>query len=556
MKSKINMLIAVLTVALVSCLENEIEYNTDNLDLRSIELAAPLAKIHVPMYGFLEELLEIEGLEEMDIDGVKVLCLKYTHSDVFDWRDQINIQRLGSAMESNGFSSMPDWGWDLIGIGNSPVTETIRDVLTLTTGEAGTYITEAELSSGTLRINIVPPTNITGDFTIKIPEIKEPFGNSFRDFERTFTGRTNTSPPVRDIDITGFKIVPTNKNLNLECQITVRRTSSSGGTISGNVAVGIEITDLDVRYMAGYFGQLIYDLDRDMDDLDFFEDFNIGSNIGIKGVGLEMVINNPVGMPANVGGKLFFTDDTGSWSQELLMEDDFDIDIAPAVQRLVGGRYEVTPTTTRFSTNIFTNNGAIEFTNPNFPTAIKFVNVEGFSNPKGDIPAGTNFIVKDENYDAVASVDLTLTMPLWFKIEDFVHADTISFDYRKNICNDDEEYSKSIERAALNIAVTDNGLPFDFTITMYVPDPAYPNDPSKNVHTFFIDKKVDANIPISLTRNVLDSFWEKDVKNIVLKVVADTKNKDYVKITKDKSQSIDIKVSADIKANIPSSIFD
>ena len=515
MKSKISILITVLALAFTSCLKDKIVFDTDNLDLRSTEIGAPITTVHIPLYKSMEKWMDFENLF-INADGV--IYVKYIHSEELGWNDEIGVNNfLGS------------WSYDLGNLMSSPIPLTLTGSQTfpiqLTAGEeTNSYVSEAELIAGNLILSFNVPENLDSwNIEITIPELSKNGVN----YQQTF----NKQLPETTINLNGYKINTANKRLNLNVTFTF-----TGASITGEVGIKCNLMEVDVSYLAGYFGRMEYIPEKSDTELsfDFFNDLDFDGTVGIRDINFEVELTNSIGVPMQfIAKEVSFVNENGGATKLI---NPFDLDIPAAKE---SGSASIVPGYASHSDKL----GQIEFTTNNYPTHILFDFI-GIANP--DDNEIRNFIVKDGSN--LAEAQLTLTVPLHIKMSSYNRADTVAFDYN-NIINNDEEFSKSVESFTITLKV-DNNLPFAVQLSADAIDKAgvivEENIANININA---NQKNQPPITIELTRNQLEKFRTRDVKNIVLRSSSKTASEDYVKVTKD--DYLDIAVSVKFESNIP-----
>ena len=567
MKSKISILIAVLMMAFASCKENDIIFDKDDLDMRVVAIDGPVINIHVPIFGSMKQHLNLPDLDWTDIDGQDVICVKYSKIQTIDWTDKIIIK--GENGE-NKITSGGDWNFNipLIDLPNSAgmkYSTTTTKIVEVTTGdETDAYFTLAELSKGMLKLVIDVPTKLVADGTLTINELLDSNGAPY---VMPFAGLKGDGCelPVNpeDRDISGYTFIPDESGgkhfVNMVCDFTVEYDNSASTTANENrFGIELEIYDMDVSYIEGYFGKMEYKIEDDNAmEFNLFEHLNLGDDgeIGIKDVSIELNVINPVGVPAEIKGHINFANNDG-WSEPLLMTgagENFDVNINAATHN----NRQVTPGALEepFNKKLYTKSHSdhldpsIYLTKENLPTRITF-DVNGYGNPNGDIPKNSNFAVNEGN-EIAAKVEVIVTVPLHIKVKNFVRTDTIGFNFREDICNNDESYSEKIEYVDIKLEVVKNEFPFDLDITLI---PIGANDKPLKNNIIHLEKETIDGVEhffAKLTDIDFLDFWDYDVKNFALQIDANTQNEDYVKITKEHS-FIDISFKTNIKAPIPS----
>jgi len=543
MKSKINILIVVLVVALVSCFENDIVIDTKNLDYRVYEISnVPIAKIHVPLY---KSVVKYKDIDEMSVrDGV--ICFTYTQSAKIKWdEDEIGI---------NPLMSPPTWRVDVPDIAEWPGTQieysgvkTEKVQITTTSEDDESYVTYAELASLKMEFSFIIPTNLTGNLTITIPELKK---NNVA-FSKTY-GNLQGSQNVRIENIENYIMDVPAKELQLECKFTV---TNWGGKSGGTLYFWLEITEVVVDYMKGYFGKIDYkpeEADKKI-EFDFFKDLDFDGTVGIKDIVFETKVINSIGAPMNVkADDIYFINQNGG-KTEFINEDGttktkFDLDIKSA--EINESNYTITPSDNFFSQKL----GEFSFQNGAYPTAITF-DFSGMLNPKGDNPEGKNFILRSGSDLAEAQVQVIV--PLHVKVESFMSTDKLDFDYNdwiKDFGNDSgEEFSKSIEKCEVILKIN-NQLPIEVVLSADAIDATEKILIEEIVKIENLDAKAETTVKISLTQSQIEKLRTGNVTHLVLYTHAKSKNEEFVIVYE--TDYIDIDVSVNVKSSIPSNIFE
>ena len=534
MKSKINILIAVLTLALVSCLENDIVIDTDNLDFRIYEITGPVTTLHAPLYKSIEKWMDFEGLTV--IDGV--ICITYVKSAKINWKEnEIGI---------NEFNSSPEWEfyvpdvssgeWFLDG-GQLKYAGEMTDKVKITTGEDdGSYVTYAELASCRLTFSFDIPSNLMGNVTITIPELTKN-GVPFKETYSNLTGVKEFSPE----NLEDYIMKIPDKELQLKCDFEVR---SLIGLSGGRLSVGLSISDVRVDYMKGYFGQLDYipeEADKQI-AFDFFEELEFDGTIGIRDIVFETTVSSSIGVPLNIVTKeISFINEDGLKKK---LANPFTLEILSAIES-DESNHTIIP---QNDSNSQTLSDILFDKEEKYPTGILF-DFSGTLNPNGDNPAGKNFILRSSS--DLAEAEVKITVPLYFNVESYNRKDTVNFDYN-DLIKDDEEFSKSVEKCVITLKVN-NQLPFEVILSVYAIDEAKNVVGEYIVTDMELVAKPDKQSPITieLTNDQLVLFSEKNVKSIVFNTRAGTNG--YQKVYEE--DYIDIDVSINVKSSIPSNIF-
>ena len=504
MRLKSSIFIAVLALAAASCLKNEIVYNTENVEYRTVEFSGPLAKIHIPLGKTLEKHLDID---ELYINGDGVVCLRYVQSENIEWGDDIYLP---------GYP-VKNWSIPVVTGGNAAFKIRLES-----SDEADSYLSMAVLNSGEISFTFSETGGHSGMIIITIPELIK----DGAEFTKSIPLPALATPYKYPLE--GY-MIRTDDNHDMNVQFEVH---SSG---SGNLDVAFELSEMEASFITGYFGRL-YKREEFTLDIDFFDELDFEGTISIKGIQMDAVTTNRAGLPMNVKADIFLVNEDGL-NEQLMLHPPFDFGVDRATTTAI-------PKIEYFSTSLPEQEfgGAA-----GFPTKLKFV-VEGTGNPNGN-PSGdvVNFIVKNNN-DHLANIDFTLTVPLHIKVDEYKRKDIIDFDYNDIVGNNDDQIN-NVEFLHINLVV-ENGLPFDITL-----EAAAINEEETYMFTILPESHIildeKAKLEIKLDKNQLEDFRKEEVKQIVLYSSGKTKDSEYV-IVKD-SDFLDITVSViKAKATIPS----
>jgi len=498
-------------------------YNTKDLDYRTWEVRAPIATIHVPLYKSLEKWIDFDELGLIDINGEKVICITYVHSEKIEWDNEFGI---------GDISTPTNWGFDLPNGISGEFSNTIVRHVPVETAQSDAYITSAELTSLKFNLSITVPNNLMANvITITIPHLRDQNNAIFtKTYNNLLSGVHNM--PVENL--IGYKLETPNKEVQISCDFTV--SSTGGGSTAGRLSADMSISDIEVNYMKGYFGKLEYDEHVEM-EFDFFDNLDFDGTVGIRDIMFKVDVVNSIGAPLDIEARqISFVNDNGD---ETKLVEPFSFKIPSATEL---GNYTIAEGKTSHTEKL----SAIEFAKDNYPAKVVF-DFFGTLNPEGD-KGGSNFIIK--SIDTLAKANFTLTVPLHFKMSAYNRIDTVAFDYNK-IINDNERFSKSIDSFVLTLAV-DNGLPFDVNLKADLIDEAG-EVVEVNLVNANINAKQKSPIEIIIEKYQFERYRTKEVKNLVLYTKAQTANEDYVRVTE--NDYIDIVVSTSFKSDIPLNLF-
>jgi len=527
MKLKISILIAGIALTMASCLKNEIEYDTDNLEYRTWEFAAPIAKVHIPFYESMRKYL----IDSLKIDDELVYIEYFFHERII-WNKEIEITVEKPVNESINLET------EAKPAGDSKFRAK-RDVPIhlIISGDKDSFVTNTEFSGGTFSFSFtIPPGIEFCDIDITIPQLRKnhetnlpatPFMLILRDVE----------PGTYEIDKKSLEnyFIDTGGEQELELTCIVELT---GESMSGNLDFTFALEDMEFDYLGGYFGKVTSSMKNSV-NFDFFKDLDIIGDFGVKGITMKTEVNNYVGMPVLIEIKeVSLAGNNGAENQLNAETIKIEVESATNEDNIIPGKV-LNPEPVFFDIEY-------DFTKDNYPTSIEFDIVASSNYDKnGD---KENFIVAGNK---TADVDVTIIVPFDAVKLTYTRTDTVAFDYRDFI-NNDETLSKSIDYFALTLRV-DNDLPFDVGIAAFATD----ND-GNFVESIVENKKVSAKksgqvIKIEIDKKQLDQFWKAAIKNIVLISTANTQKEDYTQISG--YDSLDIAISLSFKSNIPSNIF-
>jgi len=526
MKSKIIIIIAFLTLAVMSCKDNDMIFDPDEMNFRSVEFAAPIAKLHIPLYESIKEHMDFEELKK--IDGI--ICIEYIYRDSIEWSDDITIVDIDNKLINCPFES-EDWV-DLEVEYTLSRSKTQRFWLWASVDDKDSYVNEAELSSGRLMLSFNHPPTLSSftsyTITIRIPQLEK----DGEEFTKTFY---NQQPAINE-NLAEYLINTDNHEIEVICEYDL--TSST--PLSGSLDLIFTLDQMEFFYLAGYFGNIKFNpFDGEM-DFDFFDEFDFDGEVGIRGVTMKAEIVNSAGMPIYVEGEVEFTNEYNK-NKSLELDPEFKLHIPPATKdnnnNIIPKKFE----------KLFTLSDDIEFNEKDeYPSNMSFEFI-GEINKNSTPPidgSSVDFVRKIENKNLV-DIDLVFTVPFDFKLS-YNRKDTVEFDYR-NIVNDDEKLSSSVKDFTIFFLI-DNGLPLEVKLKAYAINEAG----NVKIPIDEIAIKVVNGVQsekITLSQSILSQFWDNDVQNIVLETTANTKDLDYVKVKEDARLDIDLSVA--FKSNIP-----
>jgi len=535
MRSKIKILIAILTLTIVSCIK---EYNFDTKEeknLRSAEIRIPVAKLHIPLYASIEKFLEFEELKIRE-DGV--LYVEYVHTETIGWSDDIDISIKPFSATWETEIDLGDWDVVVPGlVFELPKIEFDYGInLIASADEADSHVSKAELSDGKIIFSVVEEPNNISEWEINIEIDRLRNISNGLPFTKTFThSSADIGVPM---SVAGYMIEADDNNmLNAVCSFEGKAT----GIPSGNFKIYFDITDLEFSYLAGYFGQFDFSQTGEM-LFDFFDELEIDGEVGLQGVTIKTEIINYTGLPMQLTGLMKFTNE-----EEDAAADENDNDGIIIIDVLAADNRD-TPKKSEGTHNI----PPIELGNQNY-SMLKF-DVKGIVNP-GVNPV-ENFVAKIPDVP-LADLAMTIEIPFDFRLT-YSREDNVGFDYREMMADfggdNAQEFSESINNFTLYLSI-ENNMPFEVDLDIYAT-----NDTGEKVEISKLEiKRGLRSVPIKITRNTLSQLWEKDVKNMVIATSAKTIKTDgssgYAQITTSPDVYLNIDISVELESDIPKSLI-
>lgn len=512
MKTYINIIVLALALTVLSC-RRDIVFDSDEMNLRPMELASPVMTIHAPLLGSIERNMNFENLT---VDSEGVINISYTHKDSIEWNGDIGIPGIAQQWQlpyttygGNVDVTLPPF--------KVPLKSSLKE------GVSGSYVSVAELTSGEMNLTLSGAGGLNGTITITIPELT--LNGS------PFTQNISLSSASNSYRLAGYTITPdVNHELNVQFAI------NASGVGSGELDVDFGISGMDVSYMAGYFGQTSSTQTGEM-GFNFFDELEFDGIVGFKDIKMTAAVTNHVGFPMSVMADVFFVNE-GSPDKPLALDPPIDFRVNAATE--AGSNHTVIPAVNTFATTL----PPLELGGGDgYPSKLKF-DLEGKINPDGTTE---NFIVKSDAGNLLLNTEFTFTVPLHVKISEYARRDTIELDYNDltGDSENDADFSESVEAAVVTLDVN-NGLPFDIALS------ATAIDGNGNVIETILPRTDvgDDRISISLDKAQIEKLRTGNMKNILLYASAKTASDDYVKITKD--AFIDIAVAIQrFKSNIP-----
>ena len=242
-------------------------------------------------------------------------------------------------------------------------------------------------------------------------------------------------------DLSGARLSPnfdgTDNQITLEFSISISNNSNHTASADEAIAIGVDLSNIQIDYITGYFGQLSINTDEDSVRIKIFDNV-INGTFALEEAFIDLTVENSFGLPVD-----FSLENITSFNLETGEEIDlnFPTDLGLDGQSTLGGSpEEVTFSFDNGNTNV------VDLLEPT-PKVIYFA-LNATSNPNGPPPPGEfNFITHDSRLD----VGIDVLLPLKGYARDILLIDTLSIDI------DFDEYEE-VDSIEFKIR-TMNGLP-------------------------------------------------------------------------------------------------
>ena len=530
MKSKISILIVILTLTVLSCKENDITYDTnEEKELNAWQIDAPAVKIHAPLYESIDKNVDLGDEAELLFFNDGLLYVKYLHSEIIEWDKEISIDDVHEMREYDYTGLWDNSVSGVFTIEDEVDTHTIY--IPTSSSDPETYVSSADLTGGELKISI-NQSSLSGVSVwvakIDIPKLTK------NGVPYTHTFKSADPPPYENAtNLDGYTIKTANQELEMICTYSLTASSE----LTGSLNVYFDITDVEYDFLEGYFGKMEdYSHNGEM-EFDFFKDLEFEGIIGIRDISMEANITNNAGIPFNINADVYFSDDMTNQIATI----DTDVDAATK-----DNQNNPIPEIKTVQADV---NDEIEFNFDNHDYTLLIFDFIGKGNDKNPPPKSggkENFLKKGD----LGNLDVTINVPFHLKVSKYSRIDSIDFDY-KDIIGEDHTLSSSVKKVELFFDITNN-LPFAVELKVIAI-----NEAGSEVHLGDLEIAAEKDNlqkrSILISEHQIGQLWDQEAKNIIFKTTAATRNQEYVKVTKDDYLDIDVKFS--IKSNIPFKIF-
>ncbi|PKP08523.1 MAG: hypothetical protein CVU09_15140 [Bacteroidetes bacterium HGW-Bacteroidetes-4] len=429
LKTHNSLFLAGIFLLATSCFEDGVELTDPHKYDRALNLAGPIGNINLSTVSLLKQL----GSDSyIIVDDEGLLHVQVDTSITATWEDVISINDLTT---SRTYDINPNKKAPV-----GPFYDTIV-VNVFSLGEDNQRFDRLLVETGQLGISVILPNNFEGSYTITIPEITNPAGESVVLPTRNF----NDASPIDPIDIANDSIVFNNADgksfITIVTEVDV--TNVTGSPANTQMQVDVNITGFKPAYVEGYFGKMnVLEQTREQ-RFDFFKDFNFADMVQFQEISLELNIENYFGIPLTLNIDSLVFENTQSGQIEHISIDGNSIEVERAFA-------PDEPSTNQLLIN---NNNSNLIDGINLGPDRVFMAFIGQSNPAGET-AQPNFI----NTNTQVRAEILIDLPFWFKTSLYERTDTISFDV-VGLFKDSAQVDMVEE---INLDLTfDNGFPFN-----------------------------------------------------------------------------------------------
>ena len=555
-----------------ACMEDEV-LNVKDADFESFEVpvnvAAPVVNAKFTIKRILEE-LETDSANQEWLQYVKtyndgLMYLYYTEENVYRFElidvaipDQVYTEKL---IESD--FTLP---LDIVPIPANTVFPYKRKIkLKLNSNDI--WLDKGVISSGDLIFKV--------NNHLSIPGLNQSLDVKF--FDVIYKGDTvsmtvNNEELGNDnvIKLDDCEIIIQHENgeqyINVELDYNIENTTSSLITVGlpqvKDISISFTVKDINPDYLKGYFGKRTLEKSKELIDysLDLSEFAEDGS-IRFKNPILDILVTNPVGVPFSFYLNkldLLKTNDTVS----VIIEDDYYVDEAINTEIVVDDVAALSVEAYRFDFKIDTANSNLGDVLGTYFDQI-YADYEVIANPNDD-STKVNYL-KFDTTDVYLSV--TAELPIWLKITTVAYEDTFDLDFEKDVLEEEDLDTTSIDKldSLIMVITINNGFPFTIKGQVYLMDSLY--NVLDSVLTvkddmIFKGSEVDAsgkptepgNSKVILKLDPSKRVEWKPVKYVSFKTSVATSNEDFVKVYDD--LGIEFKIGFDASGTVDNELVE
>ena len=308
-----------------------------------------------------------------------------------------------------------------------------------------------EILFNRLSFNYSATSNIDGNFflIIHLPGALKENGDLFYDTVEIRNNNGNNSSFIHQIEIENLRIDLSNNGSTYNTISTTFQIMSGNDTIPpnlfSNVNLNIELANLDVAYMRGYFGNITVsnEVNTNINALKKLA----SNNIQLYQPELEIIIKNGVGMDAQLSiNEIEFQ---RNQSSKLLSHNSIGQSVNISRAQDLGWDFNYSSQSIYISEQNSNLNEIINL----FPTQITST-YQLETNPQGNHAGFNDFYYTNKPL----SIDAAVTLPLLFNVDSLVFSDTFSIEFPEIL---------HINEANLDLEI-ENGLPLNVCFDLSV----------------------------------------------------------------------------------------
>lgn len=540
-KLSLMMLLAAGLLLPAGCIKDEPEI--DSLDYtRPLNIAAPVSVISSDYYTFLKRIAHNmpDNAPEIREDEDGLLYVVYTKDYEVRWNDVLNLNDIFW----NTMTLMPL-------VEGNRIYQTMENRVLLNSDS--TQRIDSVIIDQTIMTVKAEPIDVFGTGTLTIPEFR--YNGDTLKVEWVLSEGVNTT-----VDLNGYEMVPSqtadSSYVTPTLVLSGRATSTSSDTYFD---FDMSMTEIVPQVIFGYFGSKeVYNRDSDM-GLDFFDSYDFTENIEFTGAYIGLTVDNWTGTPFDVTMDImrFVTRDADSMQINF-----FNMDNTLYVEEVNHDDYRADgnfdPRHNEYTLDESTSdvNSLLRYD----PISYKY-NMTVVSNPHGSADSEGEPVVNFLTQETTLQYHANIYIPLWMRITDVDHTDSVDFDINSIIL--DKDNADFVDTMALYFTFN-NGFPITLVAQAYLAD-----DEGNIVDSLFAQKEEVWSMPAvdnanrvtdkraTTCKSYLDGekikkCSEADVKKILLKSVVNTgtgrQNEEFYKIFKD--YGMNMKFSFELTSNL------
>ncbi len=525
-----------LSTILLSCQKETINVDDISEDIdRDYELAVPGAKLHLSIEDLIKE-FDNDTLLLEHADGT--LSLQYKTNYNYEWSDLLTLDPVIYSWNYqldplNGIPIFPAGKLkkSLVDIPDSEIT----NIIELNMGEAirmdSIHLYDANL---TLTINI--PDKLEGDIKITLPQV------SLKGEILSFNVKADAGNKIitKTFSLKGYHINLLHSNnypagyLNLIAKFTNFKTVGIITVLPEPIKIDFTFSNILPDFAFGNFGNKpIKEHDLDI-KINAFDEMGIDASISFQDFLVSLESKSVLGTALTISASdLKFTETKTNTTKNLNITNN------TYTLKAAAWGIPVVPSTS-----------ILEITKAN--SNIMDLNLGAFKPNK--ITGKVNATLNPESKNVLSFVSrtgkinttLNMSIPLWFKTSEYCRVDTVDFDYKDSV-GEDDQITDNFKKGNIYFDF-DNGLPFEMDLQVYLANKDYIKIDSlfktEADRQFIIAAVTDANGLLTksskstfiagVKQEQLKKWKEADVKYVLIKTCSVTANKgvNYIKVTK------------------------